>query len=202
MSEKVINSIFPTPVWIETIENGVSSEALDYFLNLEQSSNIGNTKSANSSVLESPVLSSLKSEFERAVQQFTEAVYAPSSEIYPYITQSWVNYTQPGQFHHSHKHPNSFISGIFYIQVSSEEDKIFFNKDNDGFFSIPTENFNLFNSSAWHFPVKNNQLLIFPSNLSHSVKHTTSTETRISLSFNTFLKGNLGDRDGLTFLEL
>ena len=32
-----------------------------------------------------------------------------------YITQSWVNVATKGENHHSHRHPNSMLSGVYYI---------------------------------------------------------------------------------------
>jgi hypothetical protein len=35
--------------------------------------------------------------------------------VTPYITQSWLNYTETNQYHHKHEHPNSLVSGVFYV---------------------------------------------------------------------------------------
>jgi hypothetical protein len=32
-----------------------------------------------------------------------------------YITQVWTNKSNYGEFHHKHMHPNSLVSGIFYL---------------------------------------------------------------------------------------
>jgi hypothetical protein len=46
----------------------------------------------------------------------------------PYITQSWANYTKKNQYHHTHEHPNSFISGVLYINANEAHDKITMHK--------------------------------------------------------------------------
>ena len=51
-------------------------------------------------------------------------------------------------------------------------------------------------------PMKRGELILFPSNLSHSVPINQSDEERISLSFNTWPKGNMGDIKSLTYLPL
>jgi len=51
-------------------------------------------------------------------------------------------------------------------------------------------------------PMKRGELILFPSNLTHSVPLNQFEEERISLSFNTWPKGNMGDINSLTYLPL
>ena len=52
-----------------------------------------------------------------------------AKNVKPYITQSWLNYTRANQFHHRHEHPNSFVSGVLYINADKATDRInFYNK--------------------------------------------------------------------------
>ena len=51
-------------------------------------------------------------------------------------------------------------------------------------------------------PMKCGELILFPSNLTHSVPTNESDEERISLSFNTWSAGSLGDIDNLTYLPI
>ena len=46
----------------------------------------------------------------------------------------------------------------------------------------------------------NTVIVIFPSSLTHMVEQTISDDTRVSLAFNTFLKGNIGNNFELTEL--
>ena len=38
------------------------------------------------------------------VINYFNKVICSSNSIIPYITQSWINYTETNQFHHSHAH--------------------------------------------------------------------------------------------------
>ena len=67
---------------------------------------------------------------------------------------------------------------------------------------LTSKEFNFYNSESWWIPVKTGDLVVFPSNFAHSVANTESKNTRISLSFNTFLKGIIGDPDTLTELVI
>jgi len=52
----------------------------------------------------------------------------------------------------------------------------------------------IWNSDAYDFKVTNNQLLLFPAWIDHGVKvNEKQTIDAISLSFNTFVKGTIGD---------
>ena len=46
------------------------------------------------------------------------------------------------------------------------------------------------------------KLLIFPSKLNHSVEPNTKDDLRISLSFNTWLRGEVGKKENSDYLKL
>ena len=68
--------------------------------------------------------------------------------------------------------------------------------------SLSIGEYNHFNSAKYMLPLKMGELILFPSNLQHSVPINNSDEERISLSFNTWAKGNLGNEKHLTYLPL
>ncbi len=51
-------------------------------------------------------------------------------------------------------------------------------------------------------PQENNNLILFPSSLTHMVETKEGNNTRISLAFNVFIKGIIGDNKNLTELIL
>ena len=57
------------------------------------------------------------------------------------------------------------------------------------------------NSESWWFEVNEGDVIMFPSSLTHMVQ-TVDGEERISIAFNTFLKGTVGDTNDLTELML
>ena len=64
------------------------------------------------------------------------------------------------------------------------------------------DKYNIWNSETWFFPVETGNLFMFPSSTTHQVETKQGNNTRISLAFNTFIKGTLGDNSGLTELIL
>ena len=64
------------------------------------------------------------------------------------------------------------------------------------------EKFNLWNSDTWFFPVETGNLFMFPSSTTHQVETKQGNNTRISLAFNAFYKGTVGNNFNLTELIL
>lgn len=198
----VINNLFPTPVAGFELGRDLSKVEREYLLNLETRPNSGNTTSIESYVLDQPELHSLMEFLNNSLQEYFNAVYVPKYDAKLSITQSWVNYTEPGQFHHKHTHSNSLVSGVFYIQAKKETDKLHFFKDDYRQIKVTAKDFNLYNSQSWWLAAATGTLYLFPSSLTHMVEQVKGEATRISLSFNTFPRGIIGEEMGLTDLKL
>ena len=119
-----ILQIFPQPIGHFTLDRALTDVELEFMLGQETKPNIGNVYSANSYLLNTPELEDLKVLLLSKVKQYFNEVYKPDqSRIEIYITQSWLNFTSPSQSHHTHKHPNSFIWGVYYVHGEGETDK-------------------------------------------------------------------------------
>ena len=60
----------------------------------------------------------------------------------------------------------------------------------------------MYNAQSFMLPCTAGELIIFPSDLSHSVPTNKGDEDRISLSFNTVSIDVLGSKDSLTHLDI
>lgn len=198
----LVNNLFPTPVAGFELGRDLSEVEREHLFDLETRPNQGNTTSIDSNVLDKPELQSLTEFLNNSLQEYFNTVYSPKTDANLCITQSWVNYTKPGQYHHKHAHPNSLISGVFYIQAAKETDKLYFFKDGSQQLRVIPKDFNLYNSESWWLAAATGTLYLFPSTLHHMVEQVKGEDTRISLSFNTFPKGIIGDEIGLTGLKL
>jgi uncharacterized protein (TIGR02466 family) len=201
-----INTIFPTTFITSHIEREITKDEIEFVtrhgLPDMVTTNNGNTTSNETYILNDKTLSSVLEFIQAGIKHYIDTVIVPREGVEFYITQSWLNYTKPGQYHHKHRHPNSIISGVFYFNAEENKDRInFFNHTYERI-EIVKKEFNIFNASSWWFPVKTGQLVIFNSELEHMVETTTSSDTRISLAFNVFAKGYLGDTVSLTALHL
>ena len=203
-SDFKIDSIFPKAVLTSNI-NREWTEREQFLFNYHKDfthNNMGNTTSNDRYVLKAKEAKGLVEFIGAGVQHYVDTVICPKNPVEFYITQSWLNYTKREQFHHSHAHPNSVISGVLYIDANKESDKIFFQKNEYKQISIPTENFNIYNADSWWFPVKTGDLIMFPSNTTHNVESKDGDNVRTSLAFNVFVRGHLGEEDKLTALHL
>ena len=204
MINSQINSIFPTPIY-ETSLNREFSQSEMLFINETKNKtkrNFGNIISEDNYILENIELKSIKEYLDLVLQDYFNKIICCSEKTVPYITQSWINYTEEDQFHHRHDHPQSLVSGVLYINANKDFDKIKFFKTNYEFFRPEIKEFNLFNSSSWWFAVKTGDIILFPSSLTHDVEMKKGDNTRISLAFNTFVKGSVGENDKISELIL
>jgi uncharacterized protein (TIGR02466 family) len=193
----ITHNLFPTSVSFFELGREFSAKENKFLLNLEQKPNEGNTTSKERHLLDNTKLASLREFIDASVASYFKEIYSPKNEVSLRITQSWVNYTKPGQWHHKHAHPNSLISGVFYIKANKETDRIHFFKDGYQQIKLPVDQFNLYNSESWWLPVGTGELILFPSSFTHMVEAVKGEDLRVSMSFNTFPVGYVGDDDSL-----
>jgi len=198
----ITHGLFPTPLSYFELGDDLTQEELDFINGQEVRGNTGNTTSVDNYIFKQPQLARIKEFCERSLAQYFAEICSPKEEVSPYITQSWINYTSKGQYHHKHEHPNSIISGVFYAQAQRDIDKIHFYRNRYNQITVPAENFNPYNSESWWMGTATGQLILFPSHLTHMVETVEHDTTRISISFNTFLRGLVGASESLTELHL
>tara|TARA_R110000737_G_scaffold34125_1_gene52448 strand:+ start:1919 stop:2536 length:618 start_codon:yes stop_codon:yes gene_type:complete len=205
MVKTTIDNLFPTPIYKSNINRKFTKQELQ-FVNEQKkhcSKNVGNINTQDNYILNRKEFKNIKKFLDTACQDYLEKIISPKNNVKLYITQSWLNYTEENQYHHTHAHPNSIISGVLYFDCDKKNDKIkFTNPKMYQQLKPEIKNFNLWNSETWWFPLENGQLIMFPSSTVHQVETKKGTNTRISLAFNTFYKGILGLNSDLTELIL
>ena len=201
MSLDVIG-LFPVPVSKCKLGRALSANEMAVVLKQQTRLNQGNTCSVNAEVLGMPEFADIKQFIDSTLQEYLHKVYTPQYDVRLEVTQSWLNYTDKKQHHHMHKHANSFVSGVFYIQTSQTDGRIVFHREPTRELQITPVEEHLFNARSWWVDVEAGELLLFPSYLLHSVNEVTEDSTRISLAFNTFPVGQLGQSDSLSNLVL
>ena len=124
------------------------------------------------------------------------------------ITQCWSNSAGYGQSHHQHLHPNSFLSGILYLNNSDAKTLFageniwhYFNKKDKVMQIAPDFNPEL-NIIHQETSVAG-KLILFPSSIIHLVEpHNSFTPNRYTISFNAFPSGKIGNMNFLTGLDI
>jgi uncharacterized protein (TIGR02466 family) len=202
--EATINGIFPTPIYISKLDRDITTKELLFIdkTKLDTYKNEGNTTSNDNYILNNKEFKTLKEELDLRVKDYFDKIISSDNNIIPYITQSWLNYTETNQYHHKHTHSNSLISGVFYINSDEKFDKIKFFNESYKTIKFEIKNWNIWNSESWWFPVKTGDVILFPSSLTHMVETKQGDNTRISLAFNVFVKGTVGNNKQLTELIL
>ena len=193
--------IFPTPVLVVKYEEDISEET-KYIENLEYLSQKDNKnfKSKDSYLLKHEIFKNIKSFFGESITTYTEKVLNSKQRLV--ITQCWTNKNPPGAKHHEHVHPNSIISGVFFFKIGGKLPPIQFAKSIQGAMKLDPVKYNNVNAETFLLPCVPGELLLFPSNLKHSVPINLSEETRYSMSFNTFCIDVLGSENSLTHLDI
>ena len=113
-------------------------------------------------------------------------------DVKPELTSSWANIHIENDWTLRHSHPNSIISGVWYLSTSEETGSLLIHRE-DGLFGNQIdfnrrEN-NYFNSEPVYLRPDVGTLYLFPSTLKHSVDANLDTNERISLAFNYMMRG-------------
>ena len=212
---KVID-IFPTPVYItksgtdltssemEDIKGLIEKEKWREKKSLEENELIKRTE--DGTYIFDTKLDGIKKFCEEHIDTYVNEVISPKNpELDFYITQSWLNWLQPGRMHPIHSHLNSIISGIFYVSTVEGDAVQFYDINTNAKTRINIEpgKTNFWNVSQQSLDITNNVLILFPSWIGHGVRHNASTTTdRVSISFNVFVKGPIGEYHDLSKLDL
>jgi hypothetical protein len=123
-----INNLFPTAVGFSKLDRDLTEQELLFIREQTRHANEGNTTSDNRTILKSVEMTDIRAFIEDAMLEYFKSVYAPKNDVTPYITQSWANYTDKGQYHHKHAHPNSIISGVFTRKQIENQTEFIFTK--------------------------------------------------------------------------
>jgi len=198
--------IFPIVITKNKIERHFTQKELDYMLSYQDKLRENESNTENIYILENEELCDIKKLCEDALKDYLLQVYDPinNDDIKLNITHSWLNFTKKGQFHHPHTHHNSILCGCLYINADEKKDTIVFTKAESAE-NWQIQNKNNINNNNFTLSVSSGDIIIFPSNLTHSVP-VIETEGRFSLAFNSFFSGSIGFMEGsmkgINFLKI
>ena len=122
-------NLFATPVIKFPSEEIVSEELLKSVSGYKNDSynNFGNKTTNESFVLNNQNFKILKQFIDKCLYEYVENIYGSNPYITKLnVTQSWLNYTNKNEYHHTHNHPNSLVSGVFYFNADTDYDEIVF----------------------------------------------------------------------------
>jgi uncharacterized protein (TIGR02466 family) len=189
-----ILNLFPTTIIKDKMQREFSEKEIEYINVCAENTrdNYGNVTSIDGYVLNHKKMKKLKKEILSRAKYYFNEILSVKDNVEPKITQSWLNYTGNGQHHHVHAHPNSFLSGVLYLNTVPD-DMIIFEDVSYKQIKLTPKLYNDYNYESWQFPVETNDIVIFPSSLWHKVPVNNYDMARISLSFNIIPCGVVGD---------
>jgi uncharacterized protein (TIGR02466 family) len=120
------------------------------------------------------------------VNQVTEFSKHYNSTASYKIEQCWANIYQKGDFQEPHIHPTFDFSAVYFMSIPPNSGKLIFENSlaMSDMRPIKTNQETELNSTRAVYAPIEGQLVVFRSNLRHSVLPHNNTEPRISLAFN------------------
>jgi len=198
--------LFGYPVYISKGEYLLNQKEIDFLYKIKNKDSIlgrtNNIFSKNNYVLKLKEFSNLKKFVDKELKYYVHNVMQINEQkVKPYVTQSWWNFYDKTAYHHKHNHPNSIVSGVYYVQGT--QCIIFSKPQSNGFeHDFPTKKWNEINSTIWKFEPPLGKIILFPSYLLHQVELNQTDKTRISMAFNSYIEGDIGEDTNYTRLKL
>lgn len=200
---------FGTPIYYQQLENIEEDKqtVLEFCNNHSNFRILGssgnNLMSKDSQILDSLKCLKLKKSILEQVKLYADEIMGIEYDDIV-ITQCWVNQYLPNSYHHMHSHPNSIISANIWFKVSENCGNMTFEDPFINFRQIePTiKKETPYNNRTLSIEPAEDFIVIFPSTVHHMVEKNLSTETRISLAINFWIKGILGKSEHYNLLEL
>jgi len=198
-----VNSIFGIPVWQTEPYKFSKKEirCLKSFYEKVTENKCNNHTSVERYIFRHKDLQGVKKFVQDNLDAYWHGMMEVCDDSPLHITQSWVNFNEKTTAHHSHRHTNSCLSGVMYVENTSP---IIFEKEKEHtllpWLNLRYKKLNQINSPDIAVETKNGALLIFPSSTMHRVAPNQSENCRISISFNTWFSGTVGQNVRLTEL--
>jgi uncharacterized protein (TIGR02466 family) len=193
-------SLFGVPIYTADVDP-VSAKSINYIANLPFEKMENGFITNDVTLLDDPKCLEIRNKVLNAFDDYAYNLLKIKPETEFYMTTSWAVKFLPGGSAHEHSHVNSLFSGVLYLKAAEETGRFTLHKYQKYLgFSSPTISLefseqNIFNSSTWSITPIENQIIIFPSNVMHSVEINNSKDDRISVAFNMFVRGNFGGRE-------
>lgn len=197
MNEKTIQflQMFPTTVLKCRLPDHarLNADLLDYVNGLHRAAPQGRTRSnalgwqSGNLDFDVPVVAEFAAlVLERAREYGLAHSWSFPSHMQLVMRELWANVSCQYAYNNVHNHPNSLLSGVYYVQVQDESgDILLFDPRKQAWVMQPDfSERNQMNSSVHSISPEAGTLIIFPSWLDHGVGQNLSEIDRVSIAFN------------------
>lgn len=197
-----ITPLFAVPV-LNTTLDGIPESEKEYIKNLEyervKPNDNGWINKDNVYLLDDDNLTVLREKVQNTVDTYCHEVLNVADHIEFYITNSWAIKHDKGDYAQTHFHKNSLVSGVVYIDVEETSGAFSFHGPEEYYnifpnsFSFDYKKRDILNTTKWNVTPHTDMIMLFPSNVKHSVAKSESSNARYCVAFNTFVKGSFGE---------
>ena len=199
----MIDAVFATPVYKSDNLYKLNEEQLQYLKTLEMIKNKGNYLTTRKDIMDDKPMEDFKHWCLLNVRAFAKQLGASERTSF-YITQSWMNRNPPHSYHHTHMHPNSIFSCIYYVEGDKCPTYFYRYDDRTSFgnfaFYENDKQYSIYKSTKAGVMNEVGRLVIFPSSMVHDVDTNESDKDRVTISFNTFIRGEMGEAENSNHL--
>ena len=196
--------LFIEPYFRASIAGSISPAQIEFIKKLKMVNNPENMISENLYIFEEPELKSIKDAVQDVLDIYARDVLCIPQKIY--VTQSWSLICLPNAGMHGHSHSNSLLSGsLYYCDLPDPPGSMVFTRHvTYQQIELPPDKDkrNIYNSPINRVTPKQDDILLFSSQLTHMVEQNTTPVPRHSIAFNTFVKGLVGNYRAVTELRL
>lgn len=199
MSQYKVHNLFPKPLFVHD-DITTTEEQRDFVYNTEwyrpPADNGLLTK--NTYLLDEDVMKTFKDKVMKCVDLYAQNELGLHKEMTFRMTNSWAVKHETGDWGQSHIHTNSVLSGVYYMDTNEQTGNIHFHRDvNDHVLPLTARpgkytKRNDYNTDVHSVDSITNRLVLFPSDVLHSVGNNASGWDRYSIAFNFFPKGTWG----------
>jgi uncharacterized protein (TIGR02466 family) len=195
---------FTIPLYEFTADEQLTNKTLELAQNQTYSPNSNNKTSAKEPVKSKELITW----FNSCLNEIKNDLYKDTLFDIK-VTDAWFNKSSYSEKHHLHSHPNSVLSGVFYLTTHEKKAKTKFYLPNPFYYMdfsnliAPIETFVTSEKSiVTEVQPVAGKLIIFPSNLKHNVDINVTTENRYTVAFNSFFSGIVGKKEESTLLNI
>ena len=191
-----VNTLFVEPYFRANIASAITPAQIQFVQSLPMINNVENLISETMQLFEEPVMKSIKDAVQDVLDIYAREVMGIKQRLY--VTQSWSLLNMPNVAMHGHSHANSVMSGsLYYCPMADPPARMVFTRHTayNAIELLPErETSNIYNTPInWVTPAQND-VILFPSRMTHMVETNLSGQPRHAIAFNSFVKGKLGGR--------
>ena len=194
------------PIYLESTDFVLTDEERSVIIDGEfrkALSKQGNAISKSAEVLDDERLVRLKTHILTVFNNYVVNHLQIENQFY--LTQSWTAINHKGDAHHSHIHPNTVFSCVYYVQANSGDLQIKMpaSRIQEGYnLTYNVMQRNIFNSRKLNISVKTGDMVIFPGWCEHQALPNEDDSPRIILGTNYFVTGSFGDYDNKDLITI